>query len=410
MAKATLHARRALLLTALAFGTGCVESTTIGSASTDPAVPLSVTLQDFYTPDGTSTTTHGQCLGFTAVAHGFTFPAHATISMGPMGSVPVVLKDSTHLRVGSKQTKRTCVFTPIFGAAADWDVTVTVPGTSTFSFPAAIHAGAAVIHEVGAVGKTRVWTRDFLQDPGANAFERPYDVDLYQVEFSDVYHAFGHIDFFPLGGASIVPSVEYWNALWPNSPLGRGGSGDIFPEPGKNVIAVKDVQGKGGPGVNYDVSMRGDEVLSTAEGHSCADAPPITPGSYHVEDAGLTNNLDPQGNTGCFDTAYQSPLNASGPDTAWTVSVPAHQELRVSAYDDQYHSVLYLLPIANGCSAIPTNCVAAAGAFGTGNTNVVVYDNTTNASQSFFVVHDSAAPVQGSDGSFLFSVELFDRN
>jgi hypothetical protein len=376
-----------------------------GCAGGGGSGPLAVTA--LTTPDGLPRISLGSCVGFTIVGNGVVFAPDATVTLGPMDAVPVRFVDETHLRVGSDETGGTCVWTPIFADPGAWTLTVTSAGASN-ALDGAIFAEPPVIHDAGAVDHSHVWSDALGNGDGANELERPYDVDLYRVAFSESYHVYDHVDFFSTGtNGTLVPQMEIWDPAEPAADLGRGGESVVFPKGGEMIVAVRDVSGAGGPGARYDLAFTGDELGTGPDADKCdGNVPVIGDRAYHVDYDPLHDDLDPDGN--CKDSIYGDPIHAPGNDAVWYVVVPAGQQLRVATYDDHIDNVVYLLPAGAGCQRRPPLCLAAAGHFGGGNTDTLVWRNTTGVDQELLLVHDSAKKMAGHDvGSFLVDVELF---
>lgn len=387
-------------------GTGSPTPTPTGT----PAGP--VFLGSFHTPDGENVVPMGKCLGFTVIANdalGTTFDPAATVTVGDLSGFKTYWLDSKHLRVGSDETGGACTFLPIFHDAETVDVTID-SGADHWTLPAAIEITPPELHDAGFVSPDQVFTRDYMTDPGANTFEQPYDVDIYKVTTSDIVRNYPHLDFFDLSGSGLVPSVEFWNKRWPDDLLGRGANAVIFPENGENYFVVRDVQGKGGPGADYDLGFSGDELGWVQDGSGCSNAQPLTAGAYHIDDAMLSNAVDPDNGSGCLDSTFGTPIKGSGPDAMFTVTVPAGKTLRAAAYDNHWSQAIYLLPqTGDSCSHVPPTCTRAAGFFGGGNTNLLEYANTTGADQNFYLVFDTTAVTGTSDGAFLINMEILDR-
>jgi hypothetical protein len=383
-----------------------------GDVAPTPTPSGPVYLEKFHTPSGLAQMPLGKCLGFTVVANGVTFPSTGmSVNLGPMGSVPFTWMDPTHLRVGAPETEGTCVYTPFWGLDPGlWDVTVKTADTE-WDLPAAIEVDAPEMFHVTDVRDSRVYSSDKLSGVlGANTFDQPYDVDIYKVDFIDPTpwaRVYPHLDYFDKG-TGIVPSIQFWNDKDALAPENEGAFADIFPMNGTNYLVVRDVSGQGGPGKNYDLGMERDQLKWTADASGCANAQPIAPGSYHIDDAHLTNAFDPQGNGYCLDSVFGDPIVAPGPDAVFTITVPAGKELRAESYDNHWSQAIYLLPRASGCDPMPMDCTAAAGHFGGGNINTVRYMNDTGADQDFYLVFDTTAISTTSDGAFLVSVELND--
>lgn len=360
--------------------------------------------------DGTPSFTLGKCVGFTIVSDVSALDAGSTVTFGGK-TVAGRWLDPYHIRVGSPATEDTCVWTdPLNDTPGTWDVVIHSAGVD-YTIAGAVKMDPPLIFDAGNVDHTRVWSQDLILDPGANEFEAPYDVDLYRVRFSTAYNAYDHADFFPTSADALVPQMELWDPLHPATLLGRGGRALIFPKGGSMLIIVRDVDGQGHPGATYDVSFVGDELRSTTPSDNCYSLPDLTPAGYHTSYDALTPNFDPQG--ACTDGIYGTPVYAPGSDAAWKVTVPAHQELRLSGYDDHIDNVFYMLGFdqmttdTNGCPVRPTHCVAAASHFGGGNTDMMTYDNVSDADESFIVISDSATVMTSGVGSFLINMELF---
>ncbi len=368
-----------------------------------------VYLESFF-PNGTNTVPAGKCLGFTIVGNGVTFAPDATVKVGTLGVLTAAAIDATHLRVGSPETKNTCDYTPIFFTkTGPQDVTIT-SGTQVWTLSSALQLTPTQVFETGIVGQTQVYTRDILTAPGANTFDTPYDVDIYKVDTVGILREYSHMDFFDRSGMSLVPRIEFWNQHWPNTFLGFGAITSIFPENGPNYFVVRDVEGKGGPGADYDLGASADVLADPGnDGTGCNGSHPILPGTYHVGDLHLWNGFDPQGAPGCSDQLFGTPIYASGLDATWTITVPAGKTLRAAAYDNHYSQAIYLLPKDFGCNPHPTTCTAAAGYFGGGSTNQIKYTNRSGADEDFYLVFDTTGVNGISDRAFFINIEMLDR-
>ena len=388
---------------------------------TNPAFPGAPTpaplgpvyLDELSTPDGTARISAGACLGFTLVANeeGLTFGPETKVTVGPLGVMEKVMLDGTRLRVGDASNGHVCRWTPIFGESGTWDVTVEQDGF-THVIEDAIKVDPTRILDVGIVSAdAQVWSLDRVLDGGANAFEVPYDIDVYRVNFwsmstSTVYT---HSQFFPTGPAVVVPVMEFRESAHPEILTARGGHGLIFPKRGTNYIVVKDAYGDGGPGATYDVSFSVSVGNGLGANQSCATAPLVSAGTHKIDYDSLTNKFNPEEHVGCRDSIYLNGIDAPGGDAVWRVRVPAGKQLRVSTYDDHIDNVTYLLPVDSGCPARPTNCVRASGRFGGGNTDALIYDNVSGMDEEFLLVHDSAVVRTDGVGQFLMDVKMFDK-
>jgi len=382
---------------------------------TPPGGPIVVT--ELNTPGGLPVVSTGKCLGFTLVATepGLYFSSTTKVDVGPILNVPTLLLDGTHLRIGASATSYECFYTPLFGATGTWDVKIN-NGAAPIVLPAAITVLPTKLLDVGRVEQEYVWSLDMVDDPEGNAFEAPYDVDVYRVEFYNfaASHSFAHTEFFPTGTAALLPVMEFRESSHPEIITSRGGYGLVFPKRGTHYVVVRDPLGQGGPGASYELQFVTQMATGAPNNEMCATAPLLTARTYYTNYDTLENDFDPQGNSGCRDTVYNTPINAPGNDAVWRVKVPAGKQLRVSTYDDHINNTTYLLPIStltvgtNGCPSMPTNCVAGAGKFGGGNTDTMIYDNETDTEEEFFLIHDSATIMTAGVGSFLFDVEIWD--
>lgn len=368
-----------------------------GGGSGGPSGP--VTIRDVWSPDGSRTISAGECLGFT-LATDFALEEGATVEVGSLVA-PVIAIDANHLRVASEEeTGGDCFFLPLFAEPGSWPLTLT-SGGATYVIEDAITVAPIDAVDAGLVAKDRVWMSGEL--------ERPWDVDVYLATFSDEYHVYDDADFFATGIA-IVPGLELWSARFPDAYLGRGGVGLVFPQSGPQYVVVRDVEGKGAPGATYDLGLVGDELGSRTPSDDCDDAPLLTPRAYHVDYDSLEDDFDPDGS--CVDSIYGSPIIGRGKDAVWRVRVPAGAELRVSSYDDHLDAVLWIMDPADGCPREPT-CIAAAGRFGGGNTDTLVWRNESSAERELLLVHDAVREPdleEGEDdvGSFLIDLEIFE--
>jgi hypothetical protein len=374
-------------------------------------------------PNGTRQVPLGKCLGFEVVGNGVTFAADATVSVGALGKMPVTFLDETHLQVGAPETGNTCVFTPIFGVRPGPQDVVVTSSSNRWTISAGIDLTPVQVYTVTSKDPKgwfypttpRVWTSDEFAGatgvpPGVNTFETAWDVDVYKAHFDDTIRTYPHLDFFDLDAHGLVPQLEFWSPNWPNAPLGMGAFASIFPEPGDVYWVVKDANGRGGPGVKYDLSIIADELGDTATGSTCANAPEIAPGGYHIGDKTLVNNFNPDGTL--LDSWFGNPLYGPGPDAVWKVRVPAGQEMRFASYDNHWTNSLYLLPPTTACDSKASDAIEAAGFFGGGSNNVLVWDNDTTSDQMVYVVWDAFSlntSMTPDDGAFLVNLELFDR-
>ena len=200
-------------------GSACLHE----SSESVPVGPLSLT--EIHSADGTARTSLGECVGFTLVAtdEGITFSEDVQVSLGPLDAVHVTRLDETHVRIGAEETGLACVFLPLFAEAGVWPLTVT-SGGETHVLEGALVVDPLVAYEIGPVAKERVWSGDVVGEAaGANVLERPYDVDVYRVDFTTAYHVYDHADFFGTGeGHGYVPGMEIWSERFPDAYLGRG--------------------------------------------------------------------------------------------------------------------------------------------------------------------------------------------
>lgn len=385
---------------------------------TPPVGAGPIWLENIASDDGTAKTSAGECLGFTIVTDEYTFAPDAEVTLGGFGVVPSVYLDSNHLRVGDSATGYECFWTkPLTAPIGVHDITI-VTGSETYTVGDAFEVTPLKAFEVGIVEDTRIWSIGHIDEVGANGFERPYDVDIYRANFPAINgsHIFDHMELFSTGTVDLVPVMEFWDPEYTSSYLNRGGLGLIFPLNGVNLVVVKDVLGQGGSDATYDLSFLRKQVAQKTPSDNCWNAPEIVPNrGYYANYDTLTNTFDPEGNSGCKDTVYNSAIHAPGNDGVWKVKVPPGQTLRVSTYDNYIDNVTYLLPITAmttdtaGCPTRPTNCVAAAGRYGGGNTDTMVYKNLSAADEEFFLIHDSATVMTSNVGSFMMNVEVFNR-
>lgn len=351
----------------------------------------------------------GRCIGFTVVAaqDGVEFGAGTSVELGPLGRVPATTLDSRHVRVADPETNGACFFTPLFVKTGAWDATVSSAG-HTWTIRSAVRMDPAVVVDIGEVDHQHVLvpaTGAVEGTSGAFVFEHPWDADVYRARFSEAYHVYAHADFFS-ADASVVPEMLFWEPAHPETNVARGGFAVVFPQGGEDYFVVRDRHGAGNPGAHYRLAFTGDELGTTDVGDECMNAPPIPARGFHVDYDALHADLDPDG--ACVDSVYGDPIRAPGKDAVWTVTIPRGQQLRVSTYDDHIDNVTYLLPLGEGCPARPTSCVAAADHFGGGNTNTLIWNNTSAADETFFLVHDSATVMDADVGTFMVNVELFD--
>ncbi len=381
--------------------------------ATPTATPAGPVYLDAFFPNGTNQVHLGKCLGFTVVGNGVTFGADASVTVGSLGPVPFTRLDATHLRVGSPKTAGTCVYTPIFGDAGMQDVTVS-SGPNTWTVAEGIELDPPQVYSFGMVGPSTRFGRDVVTDAGANTFETPYDVDIYTIATTEITRVYPHMDFFDLSTAgNVVPQLEFWNSKFPNDFLGRGALTTIFPQNSTaafpDYFVVRDIKGQGGLGADYDVGVSADQLGWTADGSGCSGARPINPGAYHIDDALLTDAFNPANSFGCRDSIFGTPINAPGPDAAFTVTIPAGKSFRAAAYDNHWSQAIYLLPKSYSCNPQPEDCLAAAGFFGGGNTNQLRFTNESAVDEDFLLVFDTTAVSGTSDGAFLVNVEILDR-
>ena len=393
-------------------GTGTSTATPTGTATTPTPTPTPsgpVYLDSFVTPSGGAEFTLGKCIGFTVVGNTVTLDSSMSVRVSGLGTVPGTWLDAHHYKVGAPATAGRCVFTPIFAATPGaWDVTVRTGG-SDYALKGALVADPPRIFDVGTVGTARVFTAAVAGTSGANELETPYDVDVYRVDFADTaQRVFAEGDFYDQSGKALLPRVELWNTKWPDSPLGVGALGVVFPENGRNYLVVRDVEGKGGPGVTYDLGVVGNYLRLIPSHSGCGAAAPISPGGYRVDDSQLYDAMNPAG--ACSDSYFGDPIETPDVDAAFTVTVPVGKELRAFSYSAHYSQAIYLLPkISDSCVPQPSDCVLAAQHFGSGETNVIVYDNDTPSDQDFYLIYDtSALTTPPSDGAFMSGMELRD--
>ena len=392
-----------------------VPSATSSPTATPPQTPPPtptpsgpVYLDSFF-PNGTSTVPVGKCLGFTVVGNGVTFAPDATVKVGTLGAVETTAIDATHLRVGSKETGGTCVWTPIFGAAGAQKVTI-ASGADAWTLTTSLSLAPAQVYETGLVGTAQTYTSALVSSAGSNVFETPYDVDIYKVDTEWLRRVYTHLDFFDESGLGLIPQLDFYTQRYSNAPLGSGAIAEIFPENGPVYFAVRDVQGKGGSGAHYDLGATADVLADPPHGNttSCHGIHELQPGTYHADVANLWNAFDPQGAPGCKDSLFGDEIWAGGLDSAWTVTVPAGKTLRAAAYDNHYVMAVYLMP-ADSCTPHPTTCTAAASHWG-GGTNQIAWKNTTGSDQHFTLVFDTMGLNGKPDGAFLINLESLDHD
>lgn len=368
-----------------------------------------VYLESLFTPDDSPRVAGGQCIGFTLVGNTATFGEDLTVDLGPL-NLPVTILDATHARVGETATGGVCTWLPIFldeDAVGTHSPTVTTMGTTYVLDETPITVDLVDAIEVGRVADERVWT--------TGSFEKPYDTDVYLANIDDIVRRYADMDFFPTGSVPLVPEMQFWQKSHPDVMIARGGVGLIFPQGGFNYILVRDVNGTGGPGADYDLGFIGDVLGDRRPADDCAGAPYITARAYHVDYDSLSDDFRPT----CADSIYGNPIRGFGKDGVWKVKVPPHTELRVSTYDDHIDNVVFLLPVGDGCPHAPTTCAAAAGHFGGGSTDTLSHVNDTDVEQEYYLVHDGAnvydydpehPEVENPQvGAFLIDVELFPR-
>lgn len=377
-----------------------------------PAGPIY--LKDLSTPGGVTEISTGKCLGFTLVANdpAISWSPETTVSIGPFENVETMLMDGNNLRIGAASNAYSCFYTPLFGEAGIWDVVIET-GAERHVLEGAIKVLPTKFLDVGRVNVTdpTQWSMDRVTDPQANVFEVPYDIDVYKVDFYQPgsSHTFAHTQFFPTGAVAILPVMEFRESAHPLELTARGGYGLVFPKRGVNYIVVKDTLGQGGPGATYELAFATQTTAGADSSDVCLGAPLLTPRTYYADYDSLTNDFDPDG--GCRDSVYNLPLRTPGNDAVWRVKVPAGKQLRVATYDDHIDNAVYLLPIGAGeCPSRPTNCVAAASRYGGGNTDTLLYRNTSAAEEEFFLVHDSATVMTNGVGSFFFDIQIYDRH
>lgn len=377
-----------------------------------PAGPIY--LKDLSTPGGTPEISSGKCLGFTLVANdpAISWSPETAVSIGPFENVETMLMDANNLRIGAAANAYTCFYTPLFGEGGDWDVVIET-GAERHVLAGAIKVRPTKSFDVGRVDvlDPTQWSMDRVTDPEANVFEVPYDIDIYKVDFHQpgTSHTFAHTQFFPTGAVAILPIMEFRESAHPLELTARGGYGLVFPKRGVNYIVVRDTLGQGGPGATYELAFA-TQTADTASGSAtCGTAPDLPPGTYRADYDSLTNNFDSEG--ACRDSIYNLPMRTPGNDVAFRVRVPAGKQLRVATYDDNIDNALYLLSASSGtCPSRPTSCVRASSRFGGGNTDTLIYDNTSAAEEEFFLIHDSATVMTSGVGSFFFDVEIYDRH
>lgn len=379
-------------------------------------------LAEASTLDGTSTITAGKCLGFSVIAkdeEDITFSPEATVEVEGLGLIDTSFRNAKKLRVGDKTKNYACKWTDFWGPTGTFDITIR-DGESTRVIEDAVTILPPQILHMGMIEQGPLtWSLDVLDTPGANEFEIPYDVDIYYADFWEpsTSHVFANVQFYPTGPAAIRPIMEFRESDHVEILTARGGYGLIFPKRGENYIVVRDELGLGGPGATYDLSFELHRAGSSApQNSSCHDAPLLQPRTHYVRYDGLGNDMDPEGSSTCRDSIYGNPIHASGEDGVWRVRVPAGKTLRVATYDDKIDNVTLLLPLSamttstSGCPSRPTNCAAAAGRFGGGNTDTMIYTNTKDVEEEFFLVHDAVKPpLVDEPNSFLMDIRIVDK-
>lgn len=395
--------RRSLLVCLAATIASCSGGGGGGGGGARPRGPIAVT--DLWTPDGSPRIAAAECLGFTIAANeeGVVFAPDATATLGAI-EVPLSFVDATHLRAGAEETGRDCFFLPVFpGTSGALALTVNSAGAS-WTLDSAITLDPVDAVDVGLVEKEPVWKED--------AFERTWDVDVFRATFTDAYHVYDDVDFFPLANPDLVPEMQLWSDEYPDSFLGKGGVGLVFPQSGTQLVVVRDTKGFGGDGGAYAIAFSADELGGVTPSDDCDDVPLLGARAIHANYDELDDDFDPEGS--CVDSIYGTPIESPGKDAVWRVKVPAGAELRVSSYDDHLDSVLWIMDADGGCPRRPT-CLAAAGRFGGGNTDTLAWENTGAGEREVLLVHDAVRePVleEGEDevGSFLVDVGIFERD
>lgn len=390
-------------------------------------------LDELATDGGTNVTSAGECLGFTLRTddeHPLT--PTTTLTLGALGTLEskfVKFINEHEIRVGEAATNFECMWTKPFGPTGTWDLTIDT-GAATWTIEDAITMMPVKSFDLGTIMDVRKWTLTMVDEPDANVFERPYDVDVYRIYIADAIdptsHVFSHTEFFSTGAPAVLPVMQFWDPDHSASFLGYGGNAVIFPMRYENYIVVRDEFGMGGPGATYELATIRKQGRETTPSDNCYDVPTLTPAAenraYYAQyqrsspEWRLKDDFDPASNDGCADTTYGLGIRAPGGDAVWKVTVPAGKSLRVTTYDDKINPVTYLVPIpsmltgTSGCPRRPTNCVAAAGRYGGGNTDTMIYKNLGAADEEFFLIHDSATVTTNFESnSFLMNVELYDR-
>ncbi len=391
-----------------------------GTEPTPPPAPIF--LVDIASDDGTNVSTTGECLGFTIKTTEYEWAPDAKVTLGPLGTVPVLFRNQREIRVGDAATGYRCFWTAPFGPIGTWDLTITSGGT-TWTVEDAITMNPLKIFDLGLIDGTRTWSMSVLDEPDANVFERPYDVDVYQVNvlpaLDPTSHVFSHTEFFATGGVEILPVMEFWDPGHTAAYLGRGGNTVIFPKREISYVIVKDTLGAGEPGATYELASVRKQSRGTTPSDDCYDVPVLRPEtneamSYYTSYTAVNDDFDP--NFACPDSTYGTGFKAPGNDGVWRITIPAGKTLRVSTYDDKIDPVTYMIPVptvvegTSGCPRRINNCVAAAGRFGGGNTDTMIYRNLTGADEEYFLIFDSVTLMTNEDSNtFLLNVEVYDR-
>jgi hypothetical protein len=158
--------------------------------------------------------------------------------------------------------------------------------------------------------------------------------------------------------------------------MGQGGSGGM----GQG--------GMGQGGMGQGGGMQG--------GDTCATAPVVGNGSYQGTYTGATNDYDPT-SAGC------TTWDEVGPDVAYSVILPAGEDLTAIVFPDTADASIY---IVTDCSNL-SSCVAGADEGGPGSAEGVGYTNPTNQPQTLFIIVD--AYNASDDGDFTLSINIGDE-
>ncbi|HVO30238.1 MAG TPA: hypothetical protein VMV18_05865, partial [bacterium] len=244
-------------------------------------------------------------------------------------------------------------------------------------------------------------------DPDANALQVKHDFDVYEwsAPAAGSWLSEAIVD----SGASVAFKPYQFVTSTSFQASFNGAEGVIVPSSsvGAFYTQVADYHVSGAAtGFGYRVRMTPLGVAtSLAAADTCsAGAALTTAGLFTVDLSGAASDYDPAGAIGCVDRHSPMPpiagegVHAAGGDRALHVLVPAGATLEAVARGVTTDVVLYLIADSGSpCSSV-TSCLDAADQFGLGDSETLLWKNTTGADQSAWLIIDDFGGAQSTPG------------